>query len=208
MNSMLIKICGFRDIATAVAAADAGADMIGVNFYPPSPRCVDVPTAARICAALPPGVMKVGLFVNETPERIRETAAVCGLDAVQLHGDFPADRLPELAPLKIIRAVGVSKEDDLKRLEGIAADFILLDTAVKGMHGGTGKSFDWRLAAKAKRYGRIILAGGLNPGNVREAIRQANPDGVDVASGVESAPGVKDAALILQFIEAARSACV
>jgi len=182
--------------------------MIGVNFYPPSPRCVDVPTAARICAALPPGVMKVGLFVNETPERIRETAAVCGLDAVQLHGDFPPARLPELAPLKIIRAVGVSNEDDLELLEGITADFILLDTAVKGMHGGTGKSFDWRLAANAKRYGRIILAGGLNPGNVREAIRQANPDGVDVASGVESAPGVKDAALILQFIKAVRSACV
>jgi len=202
---MLIKICGFRDIPTAIAAADAGADMIGLNFYPPSPRFVDVSTAADICAALPPGVMKVGLFVNETPERIRETADACGLDAVQLHGDFPPDRLLELAPLKIIRAVGVSREDDLKRLEGVAADFILLDTAVKGMHGGTGTSFDWRLAAKARRCGRrIILAGGLNPGNVHEAIQQASPDGVDVASGVESAPGVKDPALIAQFIEAAR----
>ena len=211
---MLIKICGFKDVPTAIAAAEAGADMIGLNFYPPSPRFVDVSAAVRICSALPAGVMKVGLFVNENacgldavqPERIRETAGACGLDAVQLHGDFPTERLPELAPLKIIRAFAICMEDDLRKLEGVKADFILLDTAVKGLHGGTGKSFDWRLAAQARRYGyRIILAGGLNPGNVREAIRQANPDGIDVASGVESSPGVKDITLIRQFIEAART---
>lgn len=203
---MIIKICGFKTIPDALAAAEAGADMIGLNFYPHSPRCVDAQTAKRICEELPAGVVKVGLFVNEPVERIRETAAFCGLDAVQLHGDFPAERLPELAPLKIIRAVGVSNEDDLKRLEGVAADFILLDTAVKGMHGGTGKSFDWSLAAKARRPGRrIILAGGLRPDNVCEAVRQAQPDGVDVASGVESAPGVKNIELIRQFIAAVRT---
>ena len=204
-DTMIIKICGFKTIPEAVAAAEAGADMVGLNFYPPSPRCIDTETARRICEALPPRTVKVGLFVNETIERIQETAAFCGLDAVQLYGDFPADRLPDLAPLKVIRAFGVSKEDDLERLEGVTADFFLLDTAIEGMHGGTGKSFDWCLAAKARRYGRIILAGGLRPDNVGEAIRQARPDGVDVASGVESSPGVKDISLIRQFIQAVRA---
>ena len=203
---MIIKICGFKTIPEALAAAEAGAGMIGLNFYPHSPRCVGRQTARHICTAVPPGVCKVGVFVNATVETILQTAEECGLDAVQLHGDFPAHRVGELAPLTVIRAVGVSGESDLERLANVPADFLLLDTAVKGMHGGTGRTFDWRLAARARAFGKVLLAGGLNAGNVAEAIRVANPDGVDVAGGVETAPGVKSIPLIRQFIAAVREA--
>jgi len=205
---MIIKICGLKKTSDAIAAAEAGADMIGLNFYPPSPRCIDVETAREISSALPQAVCKVGLFVNEPVEKILGTASFCGLDTIQLHGDVSPEETAQFAGLKIIRAFSISTQDDLARLQEAEADYFLLDAEVKGMHGGTGRSFDWTLAAKARGYtsGKIILAGGLRPGNVAEAIRQGRPDGVDVASGVETAPGVKSTDLIEQFIEAARAA--
>jgi len=202
---MIIKICGLKSLPDMVVAAQAGADMIGLNFYPPSPRfCIDE-TAEEICNAAPDGLCKVGLFVNETVERITAVAAACKLDAVQLHGDCPDG---PIADLKVIRAFSISEEADLARLENVQADFLLLDAKVEGMHGGTGRSFDWRLAAKARDHTKagIILAGGLKPDNVADAIRLARPDGVDVAGGVETSPGVKSAKLIEEFIRAARDA--
>jgi len=201
---MIIKICGLKTVPEAVAAAEAGADMIGLNFYEPSPRYVDEETAKKICAALPRGVMKVGVFVNKSVDQILDTAQFCGLHAVQIHGDFPAKDPRALAPLKVIRAFNISTKADLKRLSGVSADFLLIDAPVKGMHGGTGQKCDWKLASHAMAYGKVLLAGGLRPENVREAIRQASPAGVDVASGVETAPGVKSIALIRNFIEAVR----
>ncbi|NQT18317.1 MAG: phosphoribosylanthranilate isomerase [Planctomycetes bacterium] len=202
---MIIKICGLKSLPDMVVAAQAGADMIGLNFYPPSPRFCTDETAEEICNAAPDGLCKVGLFVNETVERITAVAAACKLDAVQLHGDCPDG---PIADLKVIRAFSISEEADLARLENVQADFLLLDAKVEGMHGGTGRSFDWRLAAKARDHTKagIILAGGLKPDNVADAIRLARPDGVDVAGGVETSPGVKSAKLIEEFIRAARDA--
>jgi len=204
-NPMIIKICGLKSLPDMVVAAQAGADMIGLNFYPPSPRFCTDETAEEICNAAPDGLCKVGLFVNETVERITAVAAACKLDAVQLHGDCPDG---PIADLKVIRAFSISEEADLARLENVQADFLLLDAKVEGMHGGTGRSFDWRLAAKARDHTKagIILAGGLKPDNVADAIRLARPDGVDVAGGVETSPGVKSAKLIEEFIRAARDA--
>ena len=205
---MIIKICGLKSLPDAEAAARAGADMIGLNFYPPSPRCCTDEAAEEICNAAPDGVRVVGLFVNEQPEDIAQRAHGLGLDAVQIHGDFPDEGFDGLAGLTVIRAFSISEEADLERLENVRADFLLLDAKVEGMHGGTGRSFDWRLAAKARDHTKagIILAGGLKPENVAEAIAQARPDGVDVASGVETSPGVKSAELVEEFIRAARGA--
>jgi len=204
---MIIKICGLKTAPEALAAAEAGADMIGLNFCPSSPRFIDEAMAREICSAAPRGICKVGVFVNEPVEKILETAESCGLDAAQLHGDVSPEQIARLSALTVIRAFNISTEDDLARLGQVEADYLLLDSRVKGMHGGTGRTFDWSLAVKARDHteGKIILAGGLRPDNVAEAIRRARPDGVDVASGVETVPGVKSIELIEEFIRAARS---
>jgi len=206
MSNILIKICGFRTADAAIAAAEAGADMLGFNFYPKSSRYIEPEDAAKISRALPSGVTRVGVFVNEPVERVRSIAEACGFDTVQLHGDYTQEDIAGLTPLRVILALGVSSASDLDKLEGVEADFILLDAAVKGMYGGTGRSFDWRLAAEARKHTAvpIILAGGLKAANVRQAIRQASPNGVDVAGGVESAPGVKDISMIEKFIAAVK----
>ena len=203
---MLVKICGLKTPAEAVAAAEAGADMIGLNFYPPSPRHIETDAAREIIDALPADVWAVGLFVDDTPQTILDRIRSIDVDAVQIHGEFSDDEADALLGLTIIRALSISKEDDLRQLDKVRADYVLLDAAVKGMRGGTGKSFDWGLAAKARDHtdARIMLAGGLRPDNVSEAILQARPDGVDVASGVETAPGVKSIELIRRFIQAVR----
>ncbi len=203
---MLVKICGLKTPAEAVAAAEAGADMIGLNFYPPSPRHIETDAAREIIDALPADVWAVGLFVDDTPQTILDRIRSIDVDAVQIHGEFSDDEADALLGLTIIRALSISKEDDLRQLDKVRADYVLLDAAVKGMRGGTGKSFDWGLAAKAREHtdARIMLAGGLRPDNVSEAILQARPDGVDVASGVETAPGVKSIELIRRFIQAVR----
>jgi len=208
---MIIKICGLKTVPEALAAAEAGADMIGLNFYPRSARYIDETAAREICSGVPRGICKVGVFVNEPTEKILETAQKCGLDAAQLHGDVSPEQIAHLSgltALTVIRAFNISAEEDLAQLGRVEADYILLDSRVKGLHGGTGRSFDWSLAVKARDHTRsgIILAGGLRPDNVAEAIRRGRPDGVDVAGGVETAPGVKSIELIEEFIRAARGA--
>lgn len=189
--------------------AEAGADMIGLNFYPKSPRCIERPVAAQIAAALrarpnPPTL--VGVFVDESPERMTSTLGDCGLDFAQLSGDEPDDVLLEMGAcaFKVLHITG-----HVSRLTFDVSRFanrpdILLDAHVAGQFGGTGQTADWESAAEVAKRARVLLAGGLTPGNVAEAIRRVRPWGVDVASGVESSPGLKDAAKVKAFISAAK----
>ncbi|NPB09808.1 MAG: phosphoribosylanthranilate isomerase [Thermodesulfobacteria bacterium] len=193
-----VKICGITSPEDARLAAECGASAIGFVFYPPSPRFVTPAQAAAIRRALPPWVATVGVFVNEDPARIEEVRRLVGLDYVQLHGDEP----PETARLffpRVIKALRVRNEEDLSRISAYrhCAAAVLLDTYVKGLPGGTGRTFDWSLAKKAKEYGLpIILAGGLRPENVCAAVRQVRPYALDVSSGVEVFPGKKHPVLL------------
>ncbi|MCL6447194.1 MAG: phosphoribosylanthranilate isomerase [Armatimonadetes bacterium] len=198
-----VKICGIRDLETALFAARAGADALGFVFAPGRRQVAPV-QAKAIIRALPPGIVKIGVFVDAPLHEVQEIARFCGLDAVQLHGS-ESPRYCRLAGLPVIKAFRVGAGDLTGAVGSYDAAAILLDTYVPGRAGGTGKSFDWRLAGKLKlNYaGRIILAGGLNAQNVQEAIRIARPDGVDVSSGVET-NGRKDREKIKEFIKKAK----
>ena len=201
-----VKICGIRRAEDAVAAADAGADAIGLIFYPKSRRAVTPESAKAILAGLPPYVSPVALFVNEEPERIRAVCGPLGIRTVQLHGDEPPDAARALDGFCVVKAFRVAQEADLAALADYPAHAFLLDTKVEGSYGGTGVTFDWTLAARAKQYGRIVVAGGLNPDNVAEAVQMAMPYGVDVSSGVETEPGQKDWEKVRAFVARARAA--
>jgi len=194
---VIVKICGITNREDALAAAEAGASALGFVFYPDSQRYVLPETAAAIVRPLPKTVWKVGVFVNEKPERVAEVATAVGLDVVQLHGEtaFPAG-------LRVWRAIPVGPGFRLAQLETWPeAEAFLLDASVPGRYGGTGQAFPWALARGATR--KVILAGGLHPGNVREAIRVARPWGVDASSSLETAPGVKSHVRVAAFIAAA-----
>jgi phosphoribosylanthranilate isomerase len=196
-----VKICGIRRLADAMAAADAGADAIGLNFWRPGRRYVTPEVARQIARALPPFICKVGVFVDEEPEIVRAIAGLVGLDALQLHGaESPAACAEfEVPVIKSIKVRGPESLDELPRYR--VAGF-LLDTHVPGAPapGGSGRTFDWSLAERVRDVGPIIISGGLTPSNVGEAIRRARPYGVDVASGVET-DGEKDASKIRAFID-------
>ena len=204
---MRVKICGITRLEDALAAADAGADAIGLVLAE-SPRRVDVEQAASSVAALPPFVTPVALFVNETPQRMLEVCCRLRATTVQLSGDEPREVAAALAAegLLVVKAFHVREEADLAGLDAYPAAACLLDARVAGRYGGTGESFDWSLAARAATRKPIVLAGGLCPENVAEAVRQVRPYSVDVSSGVEAAPGIKDAARVGAFIAAARRA--
>ncbi|HXE76000.1 MAG TPA: phosphoribosylanthranilate isomerase [Candidatus Xenobia bacterium] len=206
-----VKICGITTLDDALVAAAAGADAVGFNFCPESPRYLEPARAAEIVALLSPFVTPVGVFVNEAPLRIERIARAARVRAVQLHGDEEPAEVEALTSKghKVVKAFRMGRRfraAELKNYSSAAA--FLLDSEVKGKRGGTGKSFDWRKARPANRHGRILLAGGLTVENVAEAIQQAQPYGVDVCSGVESQPGVKDHALLRAFIRAAKSVAV
>ena len=186
-------------------AVEAGADALGFIFYPPSPRSVAPAVAREIIQALPPFISKVGVFVNEPVGLIREVADTCGLTCVQLHGDEPPSMVQELgAALPCYKAFRVKSEAMVRHLSSFPGAVWLLDSYVAGQAGGTGERFNWDWAIQANQLGRgIILAGGLNPSNVAEAIRTVRPYGVDVASGVETRPGKKDPALVRAFVQEA-----
>lgn len=201
-----VKICGITNVRDARAAVRLGADALGFNFYRRSPRYVEPARAAAILAALPPFLTAVGLFVNETAQKILKTCEEVGLDTVQLHGDETPTTVGALRQLTRIKAFRVRDDRDLKRLPRYAVEAYLLDAYVPDKAGGTGETFNWELARRAQPYGPIILAGGLTPENVAEAVRQARPYAVDVASGVETAPGIKDRDLMASFILNAKTA--
>lgn len=197
-----VKICGITSWADARLAADAGADALGFNFYRPSPRYIEPRAAARIARRLRKGVTKVGVFVDESPETIWRTAELVGLDAVQLHGTERPARVREMAACRpVIKVFRVRPGFSPARLAKYpAAAAFLLDGYVPGHYGGSGRRFDWDVALRAIRYGNVILAGGLRPENVAEAISRARPYAVDVCSGVESRPGKKDPAKVREFM--------
>lgn len=196
---MMVKICGITCAVDLADAASAGASAVGFNFHPASPRWISVETAARLAGLAPAGVLKVGVFVNEPAERIAATAREAGLDVVQLHG---ACRAP--AGFRVWQAVPVGPEFRAEDLAPIEAEAVLLDAPAGSLYGGTGRTFDWSLAGGLGR--RIILAGGLGPDNVGDAIRLVRPWGVDACSRLESSPGKKDGARVREFVQAARDA--
>lgn len=200
-----VKICGITNVGDALHAAACGADALGFVFYAGSPRCVTPAQVRAITAELPPFLTRVGLFVNEAPERILAIAAECGLDALQLHGDEPPESC-SLPPYRVIKALRVRDAGSLAGQEAFRVPALLLDAWVADAYGGTGHSFQWELAAGIARQRPVILAGGLTPANVAAAVRQVRPYGVDVSSGVESAPGKKDPQKVAQFIRMAREA--
>ncbi|WP_449431845.1 phosphoribosylanthranilate isomerase [Pseudomonas putida] len=206
MNNVRSKICGITRIEDALAAAEAGADAIGLVFYAKSPRAVDVRQARAIIAELPPFVTTVGLFVNATRCELSEILEAVPLDLLQFHGDeSPQDCEGYHRPW--IKALRVRPGDDLEaacRYYG-GARGILLDTYVAGVPGGTGEAFDWSLVP-ARLSKPIILAGGLSAANVAQAIGQVRPYAVDVSGGVEQAKGIKDAAKIEAFMRAVKQA--
>ncbi len=203
--ALRIKICGMTHPADARAAVEAGADALGFVFYETSPRRITPAAAAEIIRELPPFVAKVGVFVDATEAFIREVTARCGLDTLQLHGSESPEFCGRFAGLKVVKAFRLVDLDSLQALPTYPTHAWLLDSYVPGTPGGTGAKFNWNLAIEAKKLGRpIILAGGLTPQNISEAVRQVRPYGVDVSSGVESAPGRKDPGKIRAFIVAAR----
>jgi phosphoribosylanthranilate isomerase len=205
-----VKICGITNPADALETVAAGADAIGLVFASGSSRRITPATAAAISQELPPFVARVGLFVNAPAQEIIAAIETAGLDTIQLHGD----ETPEFAAqfrrhVKVIRAFRVRGADTLKQLVAFeqVTDAWLLDAYVPGQHGGTGAQFDWDLAVQVGGEGRpVILAGGLNPANVAEAVRQVKPFAVDVSSGVESSPGRKDPEKVRAFVVAAKTA--
>ena len=199
-----IKICGITNATDAQLAAKLGADALGFNFYPESPRFVGRERVRAIVASLPPFVVPVAIFVDEAPEFIRETCDFCGIRTVQLHGEEAPAVLGKLRAYKIIKAFRIQSERDLIQLRKYDADAFLLDAYAPDKRGGTGMSFNWQLAKSAASALPVLLAGGLNPDNVAEAIQVVNPYGVDVCSGVELEPGKKDRRLLRQFIQKAR----
>lgn len=206
MSNVRSKICGITRIEDALAAAEAGADAIGLVFYAKSPRAVDVRQARAIIAQLPPFVTTVGLFVNASRCELNEILEVVPLDLLQFHGDeTPQDCEGYHRPW--IKALRVRPGDDLEAACRLYAGArgILLDTYVPGVPGGTGEAFDWSLVP-ARLSKPIILAGGLNAQNVGQAIAQVRPYAVDVSGGVEQAKGIKDAAKIEAFMRTVKQA--
>lgn len=199
-----VKICGITNFDDAIAAVDFGADALGFVFFEKSPRCISHAKAETIIKRLPPFITTVGVFVNEKTENIGKIVRLTGIDVVQLHGN----ELPEMCNVsrRVIKAIRVKSLESLDPLinykDKVSA--FLLDTFTPDILGGTGQIFNWDIAVDAKQFGRIILAGGLTPDNINEAVRRVKPYGVDVSSGVELEKGKKDHKKMKLFIERAK----
>jgi phosphoribosylanthranilate isomerase len=203
--SIRVKICGITSLADAQAAVEAGADALGFNFYDKSPRFIPTAAAAEISRALPPFTLRAGVFVNPAGELVRRAIGECGLNLLQFHGDEPPVFCTQFG-LMSMKAFRVRDAGSLKELSKYPTDAWLLDSYSPDTYGGTGENFNWTLAIEAQKLGKpVFLAGGLTPENVVAAIRQVQPFGVDVSSGVESSPGRKDHAKVRAFINASKS---
>jgi phosphoribosylanthranilate isomerase len=200
-----IKICGITNIEDAMAAVDMGADALGFNFYKKSPRFIEPQKAAEIIAQLPPFIVPIAIFVNESEDKILEALKSACIHGVQFHGDETPEFCQRFGN-HVIKAFQVKDKESLKHMSHYRVSAYLLDSYKEGMRGGTGETFDWHLAVVAKTFGRVILAGGLNPDNVAEAVKLVQPYGVDVAGGVEREKGVKDHGKMKKFITEVRRA--
>jgi phosphoribosylanthranilate isomerase len=212
-----IKICGTTNLEDALTAVEAGADALGFVFYEKSPRRIDPAAAGKIAAQLAPGIEKVGVFVEEPVERILLTVAQAGLTAAQLHGERYLQpgflqQLKNVQDLKIFLVVPAEKLRSLDWLKsgGLGVSAVFFDSGTPQLPGGTGRVFDWNTAAPTieaiSKDANVVVAGGLTPGNVADAIRMLKPWGVDVASGVEARPGKKDPEKVRAFVEVVRQA--
>jgi phosphoribosylanthranilate isomerase len=199
-----VKVCGMTSLKDALVAVEGGSDAVGFIFYKKSPRSVTMKTVREIVLELPPFVDTVGVFVDETAEQINKIADYCNLDIIQLHGDESPTFCKKIRR-KVIKAFRIKDMQSVKKLSSFQVSGFLLDTFSENLHGGTGKVFDWNLALPAKKFGPVIMAGGLTPNNVQQAVRQIRPYGVDVCSGVESEPGIKDHKKVRAFLNNAKA---
>lgn len=199
-----VKICGITNKEDARLAVEAGADALGFVFFRESPRYISHDKARAIIESVPAFVSTVGVFVNEPAWRVQEIMRITGLDVAQLHGDESPEECCKFR--RAIKALRVAKINDIEHIGQYNVSAFLLDTYSRDSYGGTGTVFNWDIALEAKRYGNIILAGGLTPDNVADAVRHVNPFAVDVSSGVEADKGIKDPEKLRQFISRARHA--
>ena len=218
-----IKICGITRPEDALFIAQSGADAIGFIFYPPSLRYVTPERAKAIIDSLPEmqgtfpeacaadifpstgQITTVGVFVNETADRVQEIVSFCGLDLIQLHGNESPDYCRHFPQEQIIKAFALKSREDLERIKDYAVRAILVDTHDPNLHGGTGRTSNWGLAAQAKTLAPLILSGGLHPGNIRNAVEDVRPAAVDINSGVEVSPGIKDYDRVRTMIQTIRT---
>ncbi len=205
MERLFVKICGVTNLDDALCASTWGADAVGFNFYPRSSRVISPREAASIVAALPPGISSVGVFVNPSREEVVSVLREVKLSALQFSGnESPAEisgfRLP------VYKAIHVANNGSVAAMETYNVEAFLLDTYREGEFGGTGKVFDWKIGLAAKKFGHVIIAGGLTTDNVADAVKAASPFGVDVSSGIEKSPRSKDPDKIKEFISRARAA--
>ena len=201
-----VKICGITNLDDAMAAADFGADALGFVFFKNSPRYLSPANAKKIIKKLPPFISAAGVFVNEDKNTISQTVSQTGIDIIQLHGEEPpnACKLSEHLVIKAIRVKSIDNLEIISKYKDKVSAF-LLDTYTPEIFGGTGQIFNWDIAAEAKKFGRVILAGGLTPENIEKAVRLVHPYAVDVSSGVEAEKGKKDHLKMKLFIERAKS---
>jgi phosphoribosylanthranilate isomerase len=200
-----VKLCGLTRLEDVLFGVELGVDAFGFNFVEGSPRRIAPDVARELCAALPPFVSRVGVFADALPRVMEATAATAGLTCLQLHGDEPPEACREIA-MPWYKAHRVGPDFLPESVSRYRSSTCLLDAHVPGEKGGTGATFDWSVARLASMYARVIVAGGLTPGNVGDAIALARPYAVDVNSGVESAPGRKDRRLLAEFIGRVRAA--
>ncbi|MDQ6652485.1 MAG: phosphoribosylanthranilate isomerase [Acidobacteriota bacterium] len=202
-----VKICGITNIEDALASVEAGAHLLGFNFYRESPRYIQPSGARRIIDQLPTSVLNVGVFVNEPSDEVKRLASDAGVQAVQLHGDEPPSYCQKLESLFVIKALRVNSSFEPAQVAQYETGAILLDGFSARAYGGAGQSFDWSMATRTRPLvAKLFLAGGLNTNNVAEAITTVWPYAVDACSALESAPGRKDHARVRSFIEAAQIA--
>ena len=199
-----VKVCGMTSLKDALVAVEEGADAVGFIFYKKSPRSVTMKIVREIVLELPPFVDTVGVFVDESAVQINKIADYCNLDIIQLHGDESPTFCKRIRR-KVIKAFRINDIQSVKKISCFQVSGFLLDTFSENLHGGTGKVFDWNLVLPAKKFGPVIMAGGLTPNNVQQAVRQVRPYGVDVCSGVESEPGIKDHKKVRAFLKNAKA---
>lgn len=205
---MKVKVCGITTLEDALAAVGEGIDALGFNFLAGSARYIEPMAVLKIASRLPPFVIRVGLFVNvPDPREVEETARAAAIQVLQLHGDESPEFCEKLSGWPLIKAFRIGTDRLPEGLDKYPVSAFLLDTRDESRFGGTGRSFDWTLATGIRRVRPIILAGGLNPHNVAQAIRTVRPYAVDVCSGVEQSPGKKDAFKLRAFMKEVSHAC-
>jgi Phosphoribosylanthranilate isomerase len=201
-----VKICGITNEEDALCAAKCGAAALGFIFYPPSPRYIKPADARKIVSALPDELVKVGVFVNEKAAEIKRVMKYCGLDMIQLHGDETPEFCREFPSAQVIKAVELKNEADFVYAKSYHVGAILVDSRHAGLYGGTGKKANWDLACRIKNKKPLILSGGLNEGNIAEALQTVAPAALDINSGVELSPGKKDHTKLARIFDIIRAA--